>query len=206
MAAPSQQRAPANDRGVTRVLRTAFRMRAETRQTRIPLVTTGFPELSQVHEVGGALCFGARQNQSCGPRRIPPGEKRAKNRDTSCTTGVRSGHGFPPFEYGGKPIGSGYDRSSAEAMTTLGAAIFQNCATSSGAHTCAKAVLSCFASVVWLKGALHGASCGNKLHKGARGLCRAFLCQRHETKAFGKANGRAASKDNTNALHTNAQN
>jgi hypothetical protein len=82
----------------------------------------------------------------------------------------RNEHGFPPGEAAGRLLGSGYDRSSAEAVTTLGPTRLQDGPASSSAHARTEAMLACFASVVRLKGALHGASCWDKLHKGARGL------------------------------------
>ena len=48
----------------------------------------------------------------------------------------------------------------AEAVTALGPTRLENRTSGAGAHTCAKAVLAGLASVVGLKGALHGASYG----------------------------------------------
>ena len=48
----------------------------------------------------------------------------------------------------------------AEAVTALGPTRLENRTSSAGAHACAKAVLAGLASVVGLKGALHGASYG----------------------------------------------
>ena len=67
--------------------------------------------------------------------------------------------------------GSGFGRSSAEAVTALVPTRLQHGASSAGAHACTKAVFAGFASVIWLKGALHGASYWDKLPTGARGLC-----------------------------------
>ena len=77
----------------------------------------------------------------------------------------------PPGEPGERQTGSGYGRSSAEAVTALGPTRLQHGASGAGAHACAEPVLAGLASVVGLKGALHGASCGDKLPRGARGLC-----------------------------------
>ena len=48
-------------------------------------------------------------------------------------------------------------------MTALGPTVLQDGATGTSAHAVTKAVLAEFASVVWLKGALHGASYWDKL-------------------------------------------
>jgi hypothetical protein len=54
-------------------------------------------------------------------------------------------------------------------VTALSPTRLQDGASCAGAHTCTKAVLTCFASVIWLKGALHGASYGASSF-GERGL------------------------------------
>lgn len=151
---------PANDRGAWPVQRTLCRRRGEMHQTRTPRQPLQIHGFSLIHEVDGAICFGARQTQRGGPGHNPPGEREEKRQRTWCTTGVRNEHGFPPGEAEGKPLGSGYDRSSAEAVTTLGPTRLQDGPASSSAHARTEAMLACFASVVGLKGALHGGSYG----------------------------------------------
>ena len=76
----------------------------------------------------------------------------------------------------------------AEAVTALGPTRLQHCASCAGAHACAKAVLAGLASVVGLKGALHGASYWDKLRM-EHAVCMKFLCQRHETNVVHRLTG-----------------
>jgi hypothetical protein len=151
---------PRDDRGVWPTLRTQCRRRGARRQRHTPRQPSQIHEFSQFHEVGGAIYFGARQTQKGDPRHSPPGEKEEKRQRTWCTTGVRNEHEFPPGEAEGRLLGSGFDRSSAEAVTTLGPTRLQDGPASSSAHSRTEAMLACFTSVVGLKGALHGASYG----------------------------------------------
>jgi hypothetical protein len=75
----------------------------------------------------------------------------------------QNGHGGLPCECAGRPNGSGYGRSSAEFVAALGPTVLQDGAAGTSAHAVTKAMLAKFASVVWLKGALHGASYWDKL-------------------------------------------
>jgi len=83
---------------------------------------------------------------------------------------VRSEHGDLPRERVGRWIGSGFGRSSAQLVTALCPTRLQNSATSTGAHTVTKAMFAELATIIWLKGALHGASNWEKLCKTERGL------------------------------------
>ena len=123
---------------------------------------------SQVHEVGAGGGFGARPSRTSGPRHIPPGASGAKNQRTWCKTTARSGHGPPRGAAAGRPIGSGYGRSSAEAVTTLGPTRLQDGPASSSAHARPEAMLTGLASVVGLEGALHGGSLRHAPRRGAR--------------------------------------
>jgi hypothetical protein len=170
MIEPFRAPVPTADLGGEPIWQTPFHRRGEMPQTHTPPQPSQYHGFSLIHEVGDAICFGARQIQTGGPRRNPPGGKEEKSQQTSCTTVDRNEHGFPPGEAAGRLLGSGYDQSSAEAVTTLGPTRLQDGPASSSAHARAEAMLTCFASVVRLKGALHGASYWDKLHKGARGL------------------------------------
>ncbi|MEY4015814.1 MAG: hypothetical protein RIS46_810, partial [Actinomycetota bacterium] len=113
----------------------------------------------------GANGYGARQTRSCALRRSPLGVREARNQATWCTTRDRSGHGDLLRECEQRPSGSGCGRSSAEAVTALGPTVLQDCAAGTCAHARTKAMLTKFASVVGLKGALHGASYWDKLRQ-----------------------------------------
>lgn len=142
--------------------------RAATHRThtrREPLPTR---EFSQVHEVGGAICCGARQSHSPATTRSQPEVQKEKNRASWCKTVDQNGHGGLPSECAGRPNGSGYGRSSAEFVAALGPTVLQDGAAGTCAHAVTKAVLAKFASVIWLKGALHGASYWDKLQNEAR--------------------------------------
>ena len=137
-----------------------FRGRAPKHQRhrrRAPLPTHGF---SQVHEVGGAICFCAQQTHRSAPRRIPQGVEKASNQTTWCKTMVQSEHGDPRRERAERQTGSGYGRSMAETVTALCPTVLQNRTSGAGTHTRAEPVFAGFAAVIWLKGALHGASYG----------------------------------------------
>ena len=137
------------------------------RHTRPPaLRPRGF---SQVHEVGGATCFGAQQTHSRALRRSPREGEREWSQATWCRTADQNEHDALLRERAERWIGSGCGRSSAEAVTALSPTRLQDGASCAGAHTCTEAVLTCFASVIWLKGALHGASYGASSF-GERGL------------------------------------
>ena len=151
---------PTVDRGAWPIQRTRYHRRGVMLQIRTLQEPSQIREFSLFHEVGGAICFGARQTQKGDPRHNPPGEKKEKRQRTWCTTGARNEHGFPPGEAEGRLLGSGFDRSSAEAVTTLVPTRLQDGTASSSTHARAEAMLTCFASVVGLKGALHGASYG----------------------------------------------
>jgi hypothetical protein len=70
----------------------------------------------------------------------------------------------------------------AEAVTTLGPTRLQDGTTGSSAHAGAEAMLAGLATIIWLKGALHGASCETSSRR-SRGLI-VFLRQRRETNAI----------------------
>ncbi len=120
---------------------------------------------SQVHEVDGANGYGAQQTRSRAPRRSPREGEREWSQATWCRTADQNEHDALLRERAERWIGSGYGRSSAEAVTALGPTVLQDCAAGSRAHARTKAVLAKFASVVGLKGALHGASYWDKLQQ-----------------------------------------
>ena len=140
------------------------------RRTRTCREPKGLGEDAIPRAFGGANGYGARQTRSCALRRSPLGVREAKNQATWCTTGDRSEHGDLLRECEQRPSGSGFGRSSAKAVTALSPTRLQDGASCAGAHTCTEAVLTCFASVIWLKGALHGASYGASSLR-ERGLC-----------------------------------
>jgi hypothetical protein len=113
---------------------------------------------SQVHEVDGAGDFVARQSPLCAQAHIPRGVGGKFHREAWCKTTQRTEHGPRRGEPAQRPSVSGYGRSMAETLATLGAAGLQNGAPGTGGHTVAKAVLTAFLAIVRLKGALHGAS------------------------------------------------
>lgn len=120
-------------------------------------------EFSQFHEVGDAGDCGARQIPHGARGRIPHGGGHKIHRQAWCKTTQRIEHGPLRGEPAQRPTVSEYDQSSAEAVATLGAASFQNGATGTGGHAMAKAVFTGFPAIIWLKGALHGASSWAKL-------------------------------------------
>jgi hypothetical protein len=136
--------------------------RRQRHRHRAPLQTR---DSSQVHEVGGAACFGARQTHTSAPRRIPQGVEKALNRTTWCKTMAQSAHGGLRRERAERQTDSGYGRSMAEAVTALCPTILQNRTSGAGTHTRAKPVLAGFTAVIWLKGALHGASYGTSSNR-----------------------------------------
>ena len=120
---------------------------------------------SQVHEAGGADGCGARQTRSRAPRRSPRVGEREWSQATWCRTADQNEHDALLRERAERWIGSGCGRSSAEAVTALGPTVLQDCAAGTCAHARTKAMLAKFASVVGLKGALHGASYWDKLRQ-----------------------------------------
>ena len=120
---------------------------------------------SQVHEAGGADGCGARQTRSRAPRRSPRVGEREWSQATWCRTADQNEHDALLRERAERWIGSGCGRSSAEAVTALGPTVLQDCAAGTCAHARTKAMLTKFASVVGLKGALHGASYWDKLRQ-----------------------------------------
>lgn len=115
-------------------------------------------EISQVHEVADEVDYGARQSRFCDLAHIPHGAAGKFHQESWCKTTQRTEHGPRRGEPAQRPSVFGYDRSMAEAVATLGATSLQNGAASTGGHTMAKAVFTAFLAIVWLKGALHGAS------------------------------------------------
>ena len=134
----------------------------QRRRRLAPSQTHGF---SLVHEVGGATCFGARQIRTSAPRRIPQGVEKALNQTTWCKTMVQSAHGGLRRERAERQTDSGYGRSMAETVTALCPTILQNRTSGAGTHTRTKPVFAGFAAVIWLKGALHGASYGTSSNR-----------------------------------------
>ena len=162
---------PEDDRDEYPIRQNSSRSRVAMRQThrhRGPWRSAGF---SQVHEVADAADSCARQNRTSGLRRSPHGGRKGWSQRTWCTTRVRSVGGCPSGEPEETPNGSGYGRSSAEAVAALGTAGLENCTSGTGAHARTKTVLAGFTSIVGLKGALHGASSVGQAPWGARGLC-----------------------------------
>lgn len=115
-------------------------------------------EISQVHEVVGANGCGARRSRLCAQARNPHGVVGKFYREAWCKTTQQTEHGPHRGEPAQRPSVFGYDRSMAETVATLGATSLQNGAAGTGGHTVAKAVLTALFAIVWLKGALHGAS------------------------------------------------
>ncbi|CAB4607602.1 unannotated protein [freshwater metagenome] len=104
------------------------------------------------------------------------------NRASWCRTGDQNGHGDPRRVGAERSIGSGCGRSSAEFVAALGATVLQDCAAGTSAHARTKAMLTKFASVIGLKGALHGASYWDML-RGRSDEYKTFLHLRCETNA-----------------------
>jgi hypothetical protein len=122
-------------------------------------------EFSQAHEVGGVNGCGARQTHSRALRRSQHEGERESNRATWCRTADQNERDALLRVRAERWIGSGCGRSSAEAVTALGPTVLQDCAAGTCAHARTKAMLAKFASVVGLKGALHGASNWDKLRE-----------------------------------------
>ena len=120
---------------------------------------------SQVHEVDGANDCGAQQTRSRALRRSPREGEREWSQATWCRTADQNEHDALLRERAERWIDSGCGRSSAEAVTALGPTVLQDCAAGTCAHARTKAMLTKFASVVGLKGALHGASYWDKLRQ-----------------------------------------
>ena len=141
--------------------------RLQRRTPRVPLPTRAF---SLIHEVGGAICFGARQTHRSGPWHSPREGAKEKRRETWCTTAAQTEHGDLQRERAEMPSGSGCARSSGEFVATLCAAGLQDGAASAGAHTRTEPVLAGFATIIGLKGALHGASCETSSVRSTRSM------------------------------------
>ena len=92
----------------------------------------------------------------------------------------------------------------AEAVTALGPTRLQHRASSAGAHAFAKAVLAGLASVVGLKGALHGASYGTSSGWSTRSITT-FLHQRHEMKVIHRLTGRTPGHSVSGSLTLNLE-
>lgn len=156
---------PKGNQGGVRDLRRQRHVREEMHQRRIhqrPLLPHGF---SPVHEVGDASDCGAQQTRSRALRRSPREGEREWSQATWCRTADQNEHDALLRERAERWIDSGCGRSSAEAVTALGPTVLQNCAAGTCAHARTKAMLTKFASVVGLKGALHGASYWDKLRQ-----------------------------------------
>ena len=150
-------------------------------------------EFSQVHEVDGANGCGARQNRRNDPGRSPHGVAKETNREAWCTKEVRSGHGDLVRECERSLNGSGYGRSSGKLVATLCATCLENGAACAGAHTRTETVLASLTSIVWLKGALHGASCGTSSGRSTRSICSS--CASGTRRTNPQANAREAPPD-----------
>ena len=137
--------------------------------------------LSQVHEVVGAICCALPPTRNCGQVHIPQGVELGRNQGELCKKEDPSERVPLPGEPGQRQNGSGFCRSSAQLVTALCSAGLQDGATGAGAHTCTEPVLLGSAAIIWLKGALHGASYETSPLRGAEYVT--FLCQRHETNA-----------------------
>lgn len=127
-------------------------------QTHIHLASWRHGGFSQVPEVGVVGGSGAQQSRTNAQGHSPQGEQREMGQRTWCTIRGQSEDGFPSGGPEGRPNGSVYGRSSAEAVAALSAAGLQDCSSSTGAHARTKTVLAGLTSIVGLKGALHGAS------------------------------------------------
>jgi hypothetical protein len=167
MESPHQSTSREVDRGAGPIQQMTQLRLAETLRTHTPQGPWPIHGSSPVHATGDEACFGAQQTRTSGPGHSQRGERTKKRQQTWCRTGDRSDDVPPPGEPGERPNGSGCGRSSAEAVTALGPTRLQHGASSAGAHACTKPVLAGLASVVGLKGALHGASCGDKLPFGS---------------------------------------
>ncbi len=121
--------------------------------------------ISQVREVDDANGCGAQQTRSRALRRSPREGEREWSQATWCRTADQNEHDALLRERAERWIGSGCGRSSGEAVTALGPTVLQDCAAGTCAHARTKAMLAKFSSVVGLKGALHGASCWDKLRQ-----------------------------------------
>ncbi|MEY4633766.1 MAG: hypothetical protein RLZ18_1138 [Actinomycetota bacterium] len=163
------------------------------RQTHRRPATRKTHKFSQVHEVGDVSGFGARQSRMNGPGHSPHGVAKETNREAWCTKEVRSGHDDPVRECEQSQSGSGYGRSSGKLVATLCATCLENGAASAGAHTRTEAVLAGLASIIWLKGALHGASCGTSSGRSTRSICSSCASGTRRTSA--QANAREAPPD-----------
>ncbi len=120
---------------------------------------------SQVHEADDANGCGAQQTRSRALRRSPRVGEREWSQATWCRTADQNEHDALLRERAERWIGSGCGRSSGEAVTALGPTVLQDCAAGTCAHARTKAMLAKFASVIGLKGALHGASYWDKLQQ-----------------------------------------
>lgn len=154
-------------------------------QRHTPRAASSTRELSQVHEVGASRDCDERQNRKRDRGRSQPLAQKEPGRTAPCTTTTQSGHGPRPGEPGRNQTCSGCGRSMAEAVTALGPTRLQHCASCAGAHACAKAVLTGFASVVGLKGALHGASCGTSSGWSTRSIRRSCASGTRRTSSTG---------------------
>ena len=113
---------------------------------------------SQVHEVVDVADSDAQRIPLFAQGHSPHGAGDKIHREAWCMTTQRTGHGPRRGEPAQRPNVSGYGRSMAETVATLGTTSLQNGATGTGGHTVAKAVFTGFLAIIWLKGALHGAS------------------------------------------------
>ena len=163
------------------------------RQTRRHLATTKTRGFSQVHEVDGASGCGARLSRKNGPGHSPHGVAKETNREAWCTKEVRSGHGDPVRGCEQSLSVSGCGRSSGKLVATLCATCLENGAACAGAHTRTEAVLASFASIIGLKGALHGASYGTSSGRSTRSMSSSCASGTRRTSA--QANAREAPPD-----------
>ena len=185
---------PTGHRGGDQGLRILCRGREGRRRTRTRPEPWPTREFSLIHEVDGAADYGVRQNRTSAQGHSPQGGTTESNQETWYTTGVRSGHGDLRRERAERSNGSGYDRSSGELVATLCAACLQDGAAGAGAHTRTEPVLAGLATIIWLKGALHGASCETSPKRDAVYECSCASGTRRTTHQSNAANRRPDTK------------
>lgn len=168
------------DQGVRLKQQNQDRRHAKRHQRRTPQESSPSHELLSVHATDGACGCAALPTQRIDQAHTQQGAERVWNQTTWCTTMAQNEHDDRARKRAGMSNGSGYDRSSAQLVTALCPTRLQNCATGTGAHTVSKAMFTKLAAIIWLKGALHGASNWEKLWTRAR-LCDEFLPQWDET-------------------------
>ena len=152
------------------------RTNAQSRPPRVPIGRSTNPQLSgsrrprnnlpadehrgsQSRREGGvSFDFGRPPTHTTAQWRTRRVGQREWNQSPWCTTIDQTAHGPQHAERARRPGDSECDRSSAETVAALRTASLQDGSTSTSAHAVTKPVLAGLATVIGLKGALHGDS------------------------------------------------